>query len=156
MLSNYLTDGGFHALKGGLVDRVSTATTTVTDYIRSLEEGRLTRLVLLDHMDWMGSSFPQALQEEWQVISDRAATDARILFRSGEKNPNFLDSCQIDRGSAPQSVSSLLNFDTELTDALHVHDRVHTYASFHVARFSDSAARPLSTTAQSALAQLSA
>jgi len=50
----YLKRENFLALKAGLVDRVSAHTTTVTQFLQGTHE-RISRFVLLDHMDWMSS-----------------------------------------------------------------------------------------------------
>src|SRR5262245_18407999 len=57
----YLKRDNFERLKS-LLPRLKIHTTTVTDYLRQAEAG-LTRFVLLDHMDWMSSTNPQALAE---------------------------------------------------------------------------------------------
>ncbi len=54
----------FAALKGGLAERIELHTCTVTEFLRGTRRA-LSRFVLLDHMDWMSSYYPQALVEEW-------------------------------------------------------------------------------------------
>ncbi len=68
----YLREENFAALKGGLVDRIVPHTSTVTEFLRGSEE-RVSKFVLLDHMDWMASHYPQALVEEWREILAHAA-----------------------------------------------------------------------------------
>ncbi|MFW5845146.1 MAG: DUF3419 family protein [Planctomycetota bacterium] len=129
----YLTPDGFHALKSGLVDRVSTHTTTVTDYLQRQQQRRISHLVLLDHMDWMADAFPQALSEEWDAIAAHSRPGARVLFRSGSSRPGFLDSCRMNGPQGSGSLRQQLHFHEEMARRLHGHDRVHTYASFHIA-----------------------
>ena len=60
---------------------------------------------------------------------------ARILFRSASVEPTFLDNVRLrDSIGAPNiRLTERLRFDRDLADALHQRDRVHTYASFHIA-----------------------
>jgi S-adenosylmethionine-diacylglycerol 3-amino-3-carboxypropyl transferase len=130
---NYLTPQGFQALKGGLVDRIQAHSCTVTHFLREDRQADISHLVLLDHMDWMADAFPAALDEEWAAIQQRARPGAQVLFRSGSSAPTFLDSCQLQGPGGPASLRDSLHFNHDLAAALHRHDRVHTYASFHIA-----------------------
>ena len=118
----YLKPAQFAALKGGLVERVSTHTLTITDFLRA-HEGRISRFVLLDHMDWMSSYYPEALAEEWSAIFDKAAPGARILLRSAHSRPPYLERLR----------AGALHFQHELAHTLQAHDRVHTYPGFVIA-----------------------
>ena len=132
---NYLKPEGFEALKNGRADCIQTHTSTLTDFLNQRKNHiDISHFVLLDHMDWMADSFPQALVEEWQAIGRCARSHAQILFRSGAKDPVFLDSCKIEGPNCTTSLREKLYFDRGLADRLHPHDRVHTYASFHIAR----------------------
>lgn len=126
----YLKPENFQALKDGLVDAVVPHTSTVTDFLQQTDE-QISRFVLLDHMDWMSSYYPQALAEEWTAISDRATPDARIIFRSAHAEPNYLDLIEI--GEQRHRLRERLTFHRELANELQQRDRVHTYAGFHVA-----------------------
>ena len=130
----YLKPDNFHALKAGLVDRIVPHTTTVTEHLNRCEEP-ISRFVLLDHMDWMANYAPAALSEEWQALYDRAAPGSRVLFRSASPEVSFLDSILISdhHGSSPTPLMERLRFDRPLAQKLHEQDRVHTYASFHIA-----------------------
>jgi S-adenosylmethionine-diacylglycerol 3-amino-3-carboxypropyl transferase len=130
---SYLTEDGFARLQGGLVDRVEPHTSTVTQWLRS-HQTRVSRFVLLDHMDWMGTYYPHALADEWGAILDRAAPAARVLFRSGARQPAFLDEVQVSgNDGALKPLRRHLRFHPELAARLDREDRVHTYASFHIA-----------------------
>ena len=83
-------------------------------------------------MDWMSAYHPQALVEEWQAILDHATHDARLIFRSAHAEPDYLEHLQIPGYN--QRLGSLLGFDVDLAQKLHVRDRVHTYAGFHIAQ----------------------
>lgn len=126
----YLRLENFQALKGGLVDRIQPHTCTVTHFLHDTDE-RISKFVLLDHMDWMSSYYPRALAEEWEAIFARATPDARILFRSAHAQPGYLDRVQV--GQERTLLGDLLDFQPALTAALQPLDRVHTYAGFHVA-----------------------
>lgn len=128
----YLKHDNFMALKGGLVDAIKPHTCTVTDFLREPGE-KISRFVLLDHMDWMSWYYPQALNDEWSAILDRAAPQSRVLFRSASPDPKYLEQVMIKRGAYEEALTPLLNFNRDLAAKLHVNDRVHTYASFHIA-----------------------
>ena len=46
---------------------------------------------------------------------------------------NFLDRVQVTTGGRTADLPELLRHDRELSAALHVRDRVHTYGSFSIA-----------------------
>ncbi|HVO10471.1 MAG TPA: BtaA family protein [Vicinamibacteria bacterium] len=118
----YLQQPSFERLKAGLVENVRSFTGTVTACLARQSEP-ITAFVLLDHMDWM-ASHPRLLEEEWAGIFRVAGPGARVIFRSGARDELFL----------PLSVLRRLVFERERAAALHRHDRVGTYASFHIAR----------------------
>jgi S-adenosylmethionine-diacylglycerol 3-amino-3-carboxypropyl transferase len=126
----YLTEAGFAALKGGLIDRISPHTSTVTEFLKTNDES-ISRFVLLDHMDWMSSYYPDALIEEWDAICDRAAPGARILLRSAHAKPNYLEEIRV--GSARQRLRERFTFHDAQAQELQTHDRVHTYPGFVIA-----------------------
>ncbi|MGE5155157.1 MAG: DUF3419 family protein [Bdellovibrio bacteriovorus] len=126
----YLKAENFQSLKGGLADRVVPHTCTLTQFLQGTDE-RLSRFVLLDHMDWMSTYYPEALAEEWAAILDRATPDARVIFRSAHAKPAYLDPIEV-RGGRERLRERLL-FHEALALDLQRLDRVHTYAGFHVA-----------------------
>lgn len=126
----YLKRDNFYALKNGLADRIQPHTCLVTDFLRQTDE-RISRFVLLDHMDWMSVYHPQALVQEWEAILDRATPDARLIFRSAHPRPDYLE--RIEVPSRDRRLSELLGFEHDLAIRLHRNDRVHTYAGFHIA-----------------------
>jgi S-adenosylmethionine-diacylglycerol 3-amino-3-carboxypropyl transferase len=91
------------------------------------------RFVLLDHMDWMSSVMPAALQDEWKAILASAAPSARVLFRSAGLKVNFLDHLKVEYKDKQVELGSLLRYNTKLAEELHAKDRVHTYGSFYIA-----------------------
>ncbi|TCT24228.1 DUF3419 family protein [Thiobaca trueperi] len=126
----YLKRDNFQALKTGRADCIVPHTCTVTAFLQATEE-RLSRFVLLDHMDWMSSYYPEALAEEWTAIFDRATPDARVIFRSAHAAPAYLDLIEV--GQPRVHLRERLTFQDELAQDLQRQDRVHTYAGFHVA-----------------------
>jgi S-adenosylmethionine-diacylglycerol 3-amino-3-carboxypropyl transferase len=126
----YLKEANFARLKEGLVDRIVPHTTTVTEFLHAHDEP-ISRFVLLDHMDWMSSYYPDALVEEWEAIRQRAAPGARILLRSAHARPAYLDSIRI--GPERQPLREAFRFMDDIADALQPQDRVHTYAGFVIA-----------------------
>ena len=90
----YLTRDNFAALKAGLAERIELHTCTVTEFLQGHEEP-ISKFVLLDHMDWMSSCYPEALAEEWRYILLRAAPEGRVLFRSAHAAPAYLESLEL-------------------------------------------------------------
>jgi len=128
----YLKPENFSALKGGLAARIEVHTSTVTAFLQQTDE-RISKFVLLDHMDWMSSYLPDALIEEWQAIFASATNDARIICRSAHKSPAYLQTLRIPDGKNNHLLTERLQFHPQLADSLQAHDRVHTYAGFHIA-----------------------
>lgn len=128
----YLKRENFEALKAGLVDRIAIHTSTVTDFLRATDD-RISKFVLLDHMDWMSTYAPVALREEWEAILQRATPDARLIFRSAHAWPAYLEAIRCDDGRSDRRVIDVLRFHPELASRLQMQDRVHTYAGFHIA-----------------------
>jgi S-adenosylmethionine-diacylglycerol 3-amino-3-carboxypropyl transferase len=128
----YLTRAGFARLKAGLVDRITTHTTSVEQFL-TRHSSPVSALVLLDHMDWLCGADLPALQNEWQAIVDHTAPGARVLWRSGGRRTDFVDGLDVQVRGRRRKVGSLLTYSSELTSRLHEVDRVHTYGSFHLA-----------------------
>jgi S-adenosylmethionine-diacylglycerol 3-amino-3-carboxypropyl transferase len=82
-------------------------------------------------MDWMSSYYPDALIEEWNAILARATPGARILLRSAQSKPAYLESIRV--GAGRNRLREIFKFDDELAGSLQSGDRVHTYAGFVIA-----------------------
>jgi S-adenosylmethionine-diacylglycerol 3-amino-3-carboxypropyl transferase len=128
----YLRRDNFLALKAGGVDRIHHHTCTVTEFLHRTQE-RITKYVLLDHMDWMSSYQPRALVEEWNAILERAAPAARVILRSAHADPDYLRTVNVGEGSSRRRLTDAIHFHPELARELSRADRVHTYAGFHIA-----------------------
>jgi S-adenosylmethionine-diacylglycerol 3-amino-3-carboxypropyl transferase len=127
----YLKPENFDRLRG-LLDRLHIHTGTVTQFLHQTEPG-ISKLVLLDHMDWMSWYFPQALVAEWNAILDKARPGARVIFRSAGLQVRYLDPLLVSHRGRQTTLGSLLRYDRELAARLHAIDRVHTYGSFSIA-----------------------
>jgi len=128
----YLKRDNFMALKNGLADRISHHTCTVTDLLHSVQP-RVSKFVLLDHMDWLGSFKPEALREEWAALLECATPGARTIFRSAHAQPAYLDPLTVPGAGGGRKLRELLTFHPQLAARLTREDRVHTYAGFHIA-----------------------
>ena len=128
----YLVPENFDRLKSGLVDRISTHTCSVTEFLNHSPKP-ISRFVLLDHMDWLSTFGHQLLQEEWQAIVDHATPDSRIIWRSGGINIDYVDPVEVRLKGSRWRVGDLLSYRRELAADLHKRDRVHTYGSFYIA-----------------------
>ncbi len=126
----YLKPENFQRLKDGGIDCIDIHTQTVTGFLVR-NQVPISRFVLLDHMDWMSSYYPMALAEEWQAILDRATPGARILLRSAQARPGWLDQVRIGDNARPLRQS--LRFLDDLARSLQPADRVHTYPGFVIA-----------------------
>lgn len=126
----YLKPHNHAALQSGLLDCLRWRTDTVTGFLQQ-HGGSISRFVLLDHMDWMSTYYPDALREEWEAIIQRAAPGARILLRSAQSQPAYLEAVAL--GPEQRRLRELLAFREEGIDAWQAADRVHTYAGLVVA-----------------------
>ncbi|MCL2710909.1 MAG: BtaA family protein, partial [Planctomycetaceae bacterium] len=91
----YLERENFEALKGGLVDRISVHTNTVEGFLRKHDGPKISRFVLLDHMDWLSYHLYDALVSEWDAILKTAAADTRIIWRSGGLRTDYIDTVPV-------------------------------------------------------------
>lgn len=129
----YLKQENYEKLREGLADRIHTHTTSVQGFLEK-HPGTISKFILLDHMDWLSDKFFPLLESEWQAIVDTAASNATIIWRSGGLRTDFIDQVKVSREGKMVPVNELLEYNTELSDRLHKLDRVHTYASFYIAK----------------------
>jgi len=128
----YLKPENFARLKAGLADRVSVHTTSILDFLTGRED-RISRYVLLDHMDWLSAHHHPVLARQWQAILDRATPDARAIWRSGGLRVDYVDPIQVSVAGERHRLGDLLLYHHDLAADLHQKDRVHTYGSFYIA-----------------------
>lgn len=127
----YLTRTGFDALKGGLAARVRPHTCTVTDFLAGTRE-RISRFVLLDHMDWMSSYHPQALAGG--MAAHPGTRHARRPRAASQRScQTALDRIRLACADGAAPLRQVLRFHNEWARELTRQDRVHTYAGFHIA-----------------------
>jgi S-adenosylmethionine-diacylglycerol 3-amino-3-carboxypropyl transferase len=132
----YLKRDNFLKLKSGLVDRIHLHTSTLQSFFEKwvLTGGAaINKMTLLDHMDWLASVNMPALRDEWQALTAAASANAKIIWRSGGTRSDFVEDLEIKRGKRTIRIGDHLRKDTDMASRLHRRDRVHTYASFHVA-----------------------
>jgi S-adenosylmethionine-diacylglycerol 3-amino-3-carboxypropyl transferase len=129
---NYLKPDGFERLKNGLADRIEVITDSVQGFLEK-HDGSISRFVLLDHMDWLADRLFPWLEAEWQAIVHRAAEGARLIWRSGGLQTDFLDRVSVSIEGKKRDLPELLTHHREQANALHALDRVHTYGSFYIA-----------------------
>ena len=106
-----LKEEHFNALKGGLVDRVTTHTDTVLGYLRE-NDVEISRYILLDHMDWLAEVKSHILEAEWQAMVDRAAPHTRFMWRSAGMRVEFVD-------PIPVTVNNQKRTDGRVVDVQH-------------------------------------
>ena len=128
----YVKEANFQKLKDGLIDQVTSYSDSVEGFLRT-HDVKLSRFILLDHMDWLASNLFPALVSEWDAIWQRATDDARILWRSGGLKTDFLEKVDLDINGQKEPLMNHLKMYPELAAELHQKDRVHTYASFYIA-----------------------
>jgi len=129
----YLKPDNFARLKAGLAGRISIHTTSILDFLSDSRHDKISRFVLLDHMDWLSAHHQPLLARQWQAIVDQATPDARAIWRSGGLRVDYVDPIQVSVTGKPRRVGELLHYHRELAAELHQRDRVHTYGSFHIA-----------------------
>ncbi len=128
----YLKQENFARLKTGLIDRIGIHTCTLTNFLHT-HDASVSRVVLLDHMDWLSSVNHIALQQEWQALIDHAEPGTRFLWRSGGLQVQYVDPIEVVRGGQRHRIGDLLTYYPDLATTLHAQDRVHTYGSFYIA-----------------------
>jgi S-adenosylmethionine-diacylglycerol 3-amino-3-carboxypropyl transferase len=130
----YLKPDNFAALQRLVAEkRIAVHTASVQSFLEQTDQA-FTRFVLLDHMDWLSDRFFPLLESEWQAIVNRAAPGARLLWRSGGLQTDFLDQVRVMLDGQLRPLPELLHYNRELAEQLHTSDRVHTYGSFYIAQ----------------------
>ncbi len=128
----YLKQENFEVLRNGVADKVTTHTNHVLGFLEG-HPGKISRFILLDHMDWLYSNYRDVLSAEWQGIVDHAAPETRILWRSASLHCDFVDPIEVTVNGEKRKMGELLTYNRELAARLHPIDRVNTYGSFYIA-----------------------
>lgn len=128
----YLKPENFERLKQSRVEGLTTHTDSVQGFVEKSEH-KISRFILLDHMDWLSEHLFPMLELEWQAILDKATENARVLWRSGGLRTDFIDRVQVTKDGKLIALPELLTYHEAQAKALHELDRVHTYGSFYIA-----------------------
>ncbi|CAO3568358.1 unnamed protein product [Mortierella alpina] len=82
---SYLTEDGFKQLKERrAMDAMLLHTKSIIEVLKSLEDGELTKAVLMDHMDWFG---PADAEDEIKEVSRVVRKGGMVLWRSAGRQP---------------------------------------------------------------------
>ena len=129
----YLKRENFDRLKAGVANNVTSHTNTVQGFLEQTDQP-VSRLVLLDHMDWLSRDpAKRILTAEWQAILDQATPDARVLWRSAGLDGTFINPVEVNVNGQRRKLADILHYNHTLATELHAKDRVHTYGSFCIA-----------------------
>lgn len=130
----YLSREGFEILKAGAVDNVTAYTCTVEQFLRKNPDLKISKFILLDHMDWLSDKFYDALVNEWDAILQTATTRARVLWRSGGLDTSaYVNNIPVKLNGNEMKLGDVLEYHTDEARELHKRCRVHTYGSFYIA-----------------------
>jgi len=127
---DYLKQENFEKLKAS-VDKISISTQTITEFLESNPDVKISTYILLDHMDWMADK-PDILSEEWNAILSNATEKCKFLWRSAAHNADFVLGTKVMFKDKQSHLQELLEMDVDTAQQLHPLDRVHTYTSLHV------------------------
>jgi len=127
---DYLKQENFAKLKAS-VDKISISTQTITEFLQSNPDVKISTYILLDHMDWMAEK-PGILSEEWNAILSNATENCKFLWRSAAHNADFVLGTNVMFKDKKVQLQDLLDMDIDTAQQLHPLDRVHTYTSMHV------------------------
>ncbi len=128
----YVKRENFERMKHDVVNKVTSETNSLLGFLEK-HDRPISRFVFLDHMDWLYSNAPDVLAGEWQGVIDRAAPNARIIWRSAGLSVDFVDPLTVQHQGQKTQVGELLHYQRDLAAELHAIDRVHTYGSFYIA-----------------------
>jgi S-adenosylmethionine-diacylglycerol 3-amino-3-carboxypropyl transferase len=128
----YLKPESFERLQRGLVDRISTHTSSVTEFLNR-SQYPISRFALLDHFDWFYGDGQDALADEWNAILGHCTPDARFLWRSMGKDVDFVNQCKVLHQNHETQVGNILEYDEELAKQLFALERTRTYQSLRIA-----------------------
>jgi S-adenosylmethionine-diacylglycerol 3-amino-3-carboxypropyl transferase len=129
----YLKPHNFERLKG-LIDRVTIHTDSVQGFLERTD-ARPSCLLLLDHMDWLADRFAPQLAAEWQAIANRAAPDARFVWRTLGVDKEFVDNVRVTVAGRERRLGDLLCYDDQMSQQLMEQERVTVYGGLFVARW---------------------
>jgi len=85
----YLTPMGFESLKhqnGEILDAFKLHTDSIINVLRGMDEGSLTKVVIMDHLDWFLPGGGEA-EEEIKELHRTVISGGYVLWRSASKMP---------------------------------------------------------------------
>jgi len=85
----YLSPDGFAALKandGALMDAFRLHTDSITNVLRGLTPGSITRAIIMDHLDWFDPG-SEAARDEIAALWNALATGGMVFWRSAARQP---------------------------------------------------------------------
>ncbi|KAI9484700.1 hypothetical protein BDB00DRAFT_983783 [Zychaea mexicana] len=84
----YLTEEGFNKLKNSdAMDAFRLHTDSIVDTLKGLPDNYLTRMVVMDHMDWFDPKDPSQLDLEITEMARTLQLDGRVYWRSAGTRP---------------------------------------------------------------------
>ncbi|KAG2235798.1 hypothetical protein INT48_001024 [Thamnidium elegans] len=85
---SYLTKDGFNKLKtSGALNSFRLHTESILDALRSMQENYLTRLVVMDHMDWFDPESCEELDQEIIEMKRTLQSGGQVYWRSAGTQP---------------------------------------------------------------------
>ncbi|MBR4753077.1 MAG: BtaA family protein [Thermoguttaceae bacterium] len=130
----YLSREGFDVLKAGAVDNVTAYTCTAEQFLRKNPDVKISKFVLLDHMDWLSDNFYDSLVSEWDAILQTATPHARVIWRSGGLDTStYINNVPVKLNGQEKKLGDILDYSLDEAAELHKLCRVHTYGSFYIA-----------------------
>ncbi|KAL7314425.1 hypothetical protein PS15m_005996 [Mucor circinelloides] len=85
---SYLTKDGFETLKtSGALNSFRLHTESILDALKSMADGYLTRLVVMDHMDWFDPDFCEELDSEIREMKRALQRGGQVYWRSAGTKP---------------------------------------------------------------------
>ena len=117
---NYLIESNYNKLKNN-IDNISFHTKKIDDFLINSKD-KFTHFILLDHLDWLSNINTNFIEEEFKLILNNSENNAKVLFRSAAPNRDFI----------PKYILNKFNFSDNLTNSLHLNDKVGTYSSTHL------------------------
>lgn len=128
----YLKPDAFARLKGGLIERISTHTASVTEFLQQTE-AKISRFALLDHFDWFYGEGEGELVREWDSILAHCTPNVRVLWRSMGQEIDFVNDCRIRYQGREMKLAEVIAYDEELAAELFAKERTRTYQSLRIA-----------------------
>ncbi|KAJ3325836.1 hypothetical protein HDU76_013059, partial [Blyttiomyces sp. JEL0837] len=119
----YLTEEGFNTLRNdpSRIDAIKIHTTTIVDVLeKEVADGELTKVILMDHLDWFSN---EDADKEISMVAKKMAKGGKVFWRSAGKYP-WYNSIFEEHGFKVEPCQI-----REKPDKLYI-DRVNMYASF--------------------------